>query len=182
MEAILWRRIDQPGLERCVIESVPDGYRLAGTVLMVVAAEPIEIRYSVITDGNWLTRTVGAHVQTPSGDRRLALTGDGAGSWSTSDDPLLELFGAIDVNLAWTPATNTVAIRRLDLEVGEMAETPAVHIAFPAHEIERRTHSYERLAPLRYRYRTGDYQADLAVNEEGLVVAYPGRWTVEAAG
>ena len=180
METILWRRIDQTGMERCVLEPVPDGYRLAGTVLLVVDDSPIEIRYSILTDSAWQPRTVGAHVQTSSGDRRLALNGDGAGSWSTGDEPVLELYGALDVDLAWTPATNALAIRRLDLDVGESAEASTVYIAFPAHEIERKTHCYERLALRRYRYQSGDYQVDLTVNEQGMVVAYPGGWTAEA--
>ena len=55
-----------------------------------------------------------------------------------------------------------------------------MYIAFPAHEIERKTHCYERLALRRYRYQSGDYQVDLTVNEQGMVVAYPGGWTAEA--
>lgn len=180
MSSILWRRLDRTGMERATLESTPDGFRLAGTVLLVEADGPIEIRYSVLTDTEWRTRTVGAHVQTTTGDRRLALNSDGSGTWSAGDDPVLELYGAVDVDLAWTPATNTLPIRRLNLEVGESAETSTVRIAFPAHEIERRTHRYERLAPLRYRYRSGDFETDLTVNDEGLVVAYPGGWTTEA--
>jgi hypothetical protein len=167
-------------MERAILEPTPDGFRLAGTVLLAEPDGPMEIRYSVVTDHNWQTRTVGAHVQTPTGDRRLALNSDGAGSWSAGDDPILELYGAIDVDLAWTPATNTLAIRRLNLEIGESAEAPTVVIAYPAHKIERRTHHYERLAPLRYRYRSGDFQTDLTVNDQGLVVAYPGGWMTEA--
>ena len=180
MSSILWRRLDRTGMERATLESTPDGFRLAGTVLLVEPDGPIEIRYSVLGDSEWRIRTVGAHVQTAKGDRRLALNGDGSGTWSAGDDPVLELYGALDVDLAWTPATNTLAIRRLDLEVGESTEAPAVYIAFPAHEIERRTHRYERLTPLRYRYWSGDFQTDLTVNDEGFVVAYPGRWTTEA--
>jgi len=179
---ILWRRVDRVGMERAVLESTPDGFRLAGTVLLVDDTGPIEIRYSVLTDADWRTRTVGAHVQTNAGDRRMALNSDGAGTWSAGDDPVLELYGAVDVDLAWTPATNTLAIRRLGLNVGESAEASTVLVAFPAHEIERRTHHYERLAPLRYRYRAGDYQTDLTVNDQGLVVAYPGGWTTESEG
>jgi hypothetical protein len=180
MSSILWRRLDRVGMERAVLESAPDGFRLSGTVLLVESDGPIEVRYSVLTDTEGRTRTVGAHVQTPTGDRRLALKSDGAGTWSAGDDPVLELYGAVDVDLAWTPATNTLAIRRLNLEIGESAEASTVYIAFPAHEIERRNHRYERLAPLRYRYRSGDFETDLTVNEQGLVVAYPGRWTTEA--
>lgn len=180
MPSILWRRLDRTGLERATLDATTAGFRLAGTVLLVEDGAPIEIRYSVLTDADWHTTTVGAHVQTPTGDRRLALNRDASGVWSAGDDPVLELYGAVDVDLAWTPATNTLAIRRLNLEVGDSAEASTVCIAFPAHEIERRTHHYERLAPLRYRYRRGDFTTDLTVNEHGLVVAYPAGWTTEA--
>jgi hypothetical protein len=174
--AILWRRLDTPGFDRCELTATPDGHRLAGTALVVFDDVPYEIRYTVITDRRWRTRTVGAHVQGPEGDRRLALTADGEGGWSVSDSPVLDLYGAIDVDLAWTPATNTLPVNRLELQVGEETEITAAYIQFPAHEIKRVSQRYQRIADQRYLYSQGSFRAEVAVDENGLVVDYQGVW------
>jgi hypothetical protein len=180
MTSILWRRIDRTSYERCTLEATASGHRLAGTVLLVDEGVPYEIRYTIVTDPDWFPVTVGINVQGGDNDRTLALTGDGAGSWSVGDAPVLELYGATDVDLGFTPGTNTLPIRRLALDVGESAQLSAIRIDFPQREIEKVSQSYERLAERRYRYQAGDYSTDLTVNEHGLVVAYPAGWMTEA--
>ena len=97
------------------------------------------------------------------------------------EEPILDLFGAEDVDLEWTPATNTLAIRRLDLEVGQSAEVVAAHVAFPAHEVRRRRQRDTRLTATTYRYESGDVTVDLIVDDQGVVQEYPNGWRVAAA-
>lgn len=182
MASILWRRIDRPSYERCSLDATATGHRLAGTVLLVDDGAPVEIRYTVVTDPAWHPTTVGVHVQGGGDDRTLALTGDGSGTWSVGDAPVLELYGATDVDFGFTPGTNTVPIRRLALDVGQSAEITAIRIDYPQRDIEKVTQTYERLAERRYRYRSGDFTTDLTVNEHGLVTAYPAGWMTEAEG
>jgi hypothetical protein len=180
MASIMWRRIDRSSLERCVLETTATGHRLAGTVLTVVESVPYEIRYTVIVDAAWRTTTVGVNVQGTGNDRTLALTADGSGGWTVGDAPLPELSGIVDVDFGWTPATNTLPIRRLGLEVGQSAEIVAAWFGFPERDLDVSPQTYERLAERRYRFRSGDFQTDLTVNEHGLVTAYPGGWVAEA--
>src|SRR2546428_412592 len=46
--------------------------------------------------------------------------------------------------------------------------------------MERLKHSYERLADGRYRYRSGGFTADLAVDGDGLVLQYGVNWKAVA--
>jgi hypothetical protein len=176
---MLWRA-PSGNLDRCSLDQTPAGWRLAGTTLLAIDGAPYEIRYSVVLDEAWGTRTVGAHVQGPGGDRRMALSSDGAGTWSVTDQPVLELFGATDVDLAWTPATITIPIRRLRLGIGESESVVAARVGFPDHEIERATRRYERLTETTYRYTAGDSAMDLTVDENGLVVSDGDLWTAVA--
>ena len=107
------------------------------------------------------------------------LAAGGDGSWAVTDEPVIELFGAVDVWLTWTPSTHTIPIKRLGLEVGESGETTVVKIDFPSHDIDKRTHRYERLAERRYRFSSGPFETDLELDENGLVRVFPGRWTSE---
>jgi hypothetical protein len=181
MTSVLWRRIDGSGLDRSELVAIDRGHRLSGTSLFAADDDPVEIRFSVVLDSAWTTTTVGVHVRTGTGDRSVALTTDGAGMWQVGNDEVAELSGAVDVDFGWTPATNTIPIRRLNLDVGAAAETRVVFIPFPDREIESRTHRYERLAERRYRFQSGDFETDLTVNEHGLVTTYPGSWTALAS-
>lgn len=176
----MWAREDGSGFERCVMEATSGGWRVAGTVLLVVDDVPHEIRYAIQTDQNLTPQTVGAHVQAPGADRRMALRGDGSGSWFAEDRPVLDLYGAVDVNLAWTPATTMLTLRRLGLRPGQSADTVSAWIGFPDHSLRRITEHYERLDATTYRYAAGDVAVDLAVDELGRILEYPARWTAIA--
>jgi len=180
MSTILWQAPGGTSLERCTFEPTAGGWRISGTVLLIAADQPHEIRYSVQTDPDWRTLTVGAHVQSPEGDRRVALRTDGDGAWSANDEPVVDLFGATDVDLSWTPATNTLPIRRLGLEVGERAEIIVAWIRFPEHEIERAAQRYERVAADTYRYTAGEHTVDLSLDAFGRVLSYPDAWLAVA--
>ena len=176
MTTALWRRLDVPGMERCSLERTPEGFRIGGTVLVHLDASPHEIRYSILTDERWRTRTVGAHAQGPSADRRLALQSDGDGSWTVGGNPILDLFGATDVDLSWTPATNTLPIRRLNLAVGASADVSTTFVNFPGHDVARRMQRYTRIDEREFRFESGEFAANLFVDDEGLVTRYEGLW------
>ena len=180
MTGILWTRHDGQGLDRCVVERTATGTRLSGTSLLVVDGAPYEIRYSVITDAAGAMTTVGAHVQGPGNDRRLGLTSDGAGAWTTGGSPILQLFGATDLELGWTPATNMLTILRLGLDIGDSAHVTTAIISFPDPEIERRSQTYERVDETTYRSVSGGDEVVLVVDPAGLVSEHSGGWSMVA--
>lgn len=183
MAAVLWRNRRDGGLDRCSLLAGPTGFRLAGTALLAREGLPYEVRYTVMTDGDWRTRSVGVHVQTPAGeDLRLALTADGEGGWLLGREPLVDVQGALDVDLAVTPATNTLAVRRLALATGEAASLAVVYVGFPDLRPARLEQRYERRAEDRYRYSNPGFAADLLVDADGLVLDYEGAWEAVAGG
>jgi hypothetical protein len=141
---------------------------------------PYEVRYGVVIDEFWRTRSVGVHVQRPGPDNRLAVVADEEGGWSTEEEPLRAVAGCRDVDLAFTPATNTLAIRRLGLEVGEGADLEVTYVQFPELAVSRLEQRYDRLAEDRYLYRNPGFSAELRVGADGLVVDYAGRWETVA--
>ena len=151
-------------------------------MLLISADAPHEIRYSLLVNQQWRVRTVGAHVQGPGGDRRLALRSDGEGAWGTGDDPILELYGAGDVLLTWTPSTHVAAIQRMRLDPGESRETTLAVIDFPGHDIERRTASYSRLSADTYAFDSAEESMRLTVDGDGMVRSVPERWETVATG
>ena len=89
--------------------------------------------------------------------------------------------GCIDLDLNFSPVTNLLPIRRLNLEVGEHAEVKAAWLRFPSFELEPLSQVYTRLNEFTYRYSSGggEFVRDLTVNEVGFVTNYPGFWQAE---
>jgi uncharacterized protein len=81
----------------------------------------------------------------------------------------------VDVDLNVTPATNTLSLRRLNLEVGASAEVVAAWVRFPELTVEPLWQRYTRIAEDRYGYESdGGFTSELRVDELGLVVSYKG--------
>jgi hypothetical protein len=102
---------------------------------------------------------------------------DASGVWRSSGEELPTLGQCSDIDLAVTPATNTLPIRRLNLGVGRNQEVTAAWLKFPDLTLEILPQRYTRLDPQRYRYQSGaGFSAELLVDDLGLVTVYPGGW------
>lgn len=110
----------------------------------------------------------------------VSLRADGAGHWkSVAGAPLAELAGCIDVDIAATPFTNTLPIRRLHLSLGQAANINVAYITVPELRVTPVAQRYTCLnvtpdgGLYRYENLTRYYRADLPVDEDGLVLDYP---------
>jgi len=156
-----------------VLDKAGRGWRLGGTALLAAEQGPVEIRYSVLVNRAWVTQDVEVVISFPNGDVRSPV--QLGALWSEKERPS-EFRDCVDVDLGFTPATNTLPIRCLGLEIGDQAEVSAAWLRWPELRVERLEQRYERLAKDRYRYSSGSFSADLTVDEHGLVVDYQGLW------
>jgi uncharacterized protein len=101
-------------------------------------------------------------------------------SWSRDGKQLPALDQCLDLDLEWSPSTNTLPIRRLGLALGDTKAVAAAWVRFPSLDVERLDQSYERIDERRYRYRSGRFTADLAVDEDGVVLQYGVNWKAVA--
>ena len=172
---ILWQGLTAPSMERFIASVSDNGFELKGLILQTHEDTPYLVRYAIRVDQSWRTRDV--QVELEDGGRRiLSVSADGAGHWSREDGRLNDLDGCLDVDLEWSPSTNTLPIRRLALAIAESRAVTAAWIRFPSLEVERLDQSYERLDQHRYRYRSGRFTADLTVGDDGLVLQYGVNW------
>jgi hypothetical protein len=170
--AVLWEASDG-GSEVCVLERAGRGWRLRGTVLTHEAKQPIELRYAVTVDAAWATTDVEVLVAFAGGSPRELTELDML--WSGTE-PQPEYSECVDVDLSFTPATNTLPIRRLGLDVGDEAEIQVAWLVWPELDVSPVFQRYARLARDRYRYTQDDFEAELTVDEHGLVLEYEGLW------
>ena len=83
----------------------------------------------------------------------------------------------MDVDLALTPFTNTLPIRRLGLGTGESAEIRVAYVELPAFAVTTDPQRYTCLEPeRRYRYESleSGFVREIDIDVNGLVVTYPG--------
>ena len=175
---VVWKNLLLDGRDYCALLHTAEGWLLKGTVIGVVKNQrPMLANYEIYCDENWLThwvqveRTIGKDVKTPS------LIVESRGIWHSSGRELRELHGCEDVDLALTPATNTLPIRRLNLPVGGSESVIAAWVKVPDLEIQPLRQRYTRLTKNSYRYESDTgFTAEIVVDDLGLVTSYPGGW------
>jgi uncharacterized protein len=172
---ILWQGLIAPSMERFILASANGGFELSGLVLQAEAKAPYVARYTIGVDESWRTRRVDVELEN-GGRRTFSMTSDGTGLWSGAGGRLPAIEGCLDVDLEWSPSTNTLPIRRLGLTPGQVKPVAAAWIRFPSLAVVRLDQSYERLSQARYRYRAGRFTADLEVDADGLVLSYGVNW------
>lgn len=180
--AILWRGLDPPGRDACRLSTSDSGHRLAGTAVFAPDGKPCHLRYEVECDAAWRTRA--GRVEGWIGDEsvEMAVVALPGARWEVNGVECAAVADCTDLDLGFTPATNLIALRRLNLWVGEEAEAPAAWIDFPTLEWKRLAQWYRRLSDEEYAYRSPDagYAATLLVTPAGFVARYPGLWEREA--
>jgi hypothetical protein len=87
--------------------------------------------------------------------------------------------GCVDLDLNFTPATNLMPLRRLDLPVGETAEVRSAWLEWPRGILSVLTQRYTRRSATEY-----DYEADLPGSTKftGVLRVEPRGWVLDYAG
>lgn len=143
---------------------------------MLLARPAQEIRYEVRCDAKWRTREARVRAATRAGVREMRLTVGAGGRWRLGGREIAALRGCVDVDLSFTPATNTLPIRRLRPRRGATVDVETAWVLVRGWRVVRARQSYTRLAARRWRYRSQTFAADLTVDAAGLVVRYGGLW------
>lgn len=182
-ETIFWRRVDGPGHEAGRLLSHGSGWRLAGTAVFSHDGDGCSLEYLIECDAAW--RTAAARVSGWVGSRPvdLRVVADPALRWRLNSAECHVVEGCRDIDLSFSPSTNLLPIRRLNLRPGEAAEIRAAWLRFPEFVLEPLDQVYSRIDLTTYRYESGRgaFQALLRTNAIGFVTSYPGLWeAVEA--
>jgi len=179
--AIVWKSIFLNGHEYCRIWHDSEFNYVSGSAVFSTDHRPTRLDYSIRCDSQW--RSVSAEVSGWLGDEEVDI---GIivqnGVWIMNDKEQKDVEGAIDVDLNFSPSTNLLPIRRLNLKVGDAAEVSAAWLRFPSFKLEPLPQIYRRIDEYSYRYESGGgtFVKELRVNSLGLVTSYPDIWEAES--
>jgi uncharacterized protein len=145
MRTLVWSGLDAPRMEIARVEVDSDDLRAEGTQIGVA----YELRYR-LDDG--------------------ALELEIVGGRSARVEPADADF----VDLGFSPLTNTLPILRDDLHRGGGPRDYVMALVdVPSLEVSRSEQRYEPIGPDVVRFRSGDFEAVLELDEDGFVVRYP---------
>lgn len=174
----LWRWIPRVGLERFELARDAGVWILRGTIVTEAEGDATAAAYEVRCDDAWHTLSAEVAIDGGSGRRSLHIETSN-GRWLVDGRHVAEVDTCRDIDLGWSPSTNTVAIRRLQLAVGaESGPLTMAWLRFPELTLEPLPQAYTRLGEHLFRYesRDGSFRADLTVDEEAMVIDYEGIW------
>ncbi|WP_262029824.1 putative glycolipid-binding domain-containing protein [Microvirga sp. Mcv34] len=162
------------GMEHVDVRPADGGLTVSGVVIAKADETEFGLSYRLRLDALWRTkdvilRTTAGHV--------LHLESDGQGHWQENGKVRPDLQGCIDIDIQATPLTNTLPVRRLDLETGESSDIRLCYIAVPDLIVTAANQRYTALdAGTLYRFESleSGFTADLPVDEDGFVLDYPG--------
>jgi len=179
---VIWEAEGGIGQEHLTL-SDRNGVIIADSFAIVKPGDqPIRVRYQILCDANWVVRGVGLTTELAHGSPTVVeIRSDGRGHWTNSDgSPLPHLDGCVDVDISTTPFTNTLPIRRLELQPGQSETIHVTYINVETLAVEPWEQRYTGIEPgaVRYESDTGGYfRRDLEIDEDGLVRNYPGLFT-----
>jgi uncharacterized protein len=181
--SILWRRLDTPGHESARLFYQADSWNLEGSAVFSHERQPCRLDYHIVCDSGWQTRLARVDGWIGNSPIEIAITVNPAQRWLLNEHEYPTAAGCIDLDLNFSPSTNLLPIRRLNLAVGQEREVRAAWLRFPSFKLEPLAQLYRRIDETTYRYESGDgsFVTDLSVNEAGFVIRYPNFWETEGA-
>jgi len=164
----MWVALEDRGFEHLLLSLSPV-IKADGIIVRDNGEASYRAQYIIECDLSWRVRHV-----TIAG--KLTLTADGEGRWRDASGPLPALDGCFDVDILASPFTNTLAIRRLQLDERASATIDIVFIDPRDGQFHRSTQRYTRLSEATYHYASLEsrFESTLPVDDDGLLIEYPG--------
>jgi len=164
----MWAALEDRGFEHLLLSLSPT-IKADGIIVRDNGETSYRAQYTIECDSAWRVRQVDI-------TGKVILTSDGAGHWRDASSPLPALDGCFDVDILASPFTNTLAIRRLQLDEGASATINIVFIDPRDGQFHRSTQRYTRTHERMYHYASleSGFESDLPVDDDGLLIEYPG--------
>jgi uncharacterized protein len=128
--------------------------KLEGTAVFAHEQLACRLNYHIVCDSRWLTRfaRVAGWVGNKVIEIEIAVSPDQ--NWRLDEEDIPEVAGCIDLDVNFSPSTNLLPIRQLNLVVGEEMEVRAAWLRFPGFELEPLIQLYRRTTENSYLYES----------------------------
>lgn len=175
MKTLIWKGIAFQSLEYFNLTEHDKGSRMNSRIIGCYEDKIYTVDYQLIIDLHWNIQEFVIESEVNTGKNKL--TGKKLqNEWEINNviNPDFKGFPFIDISL--TPFTNTLPINNLKLAENDSQEIKVIYIDVLNNLIKPVTQQYTRIATYTYHYDNlqTDFKSDILVDENGLVVNYPG--------
>lgn len=187
---LLWRGVDEWLAEAASVDLAGDGLRAAGVQF---GAEPVPYRldYRLDASTGFVTRELEISAVGEGWRRRLMLRHDGSGGWRSEvdskgeppgerrDDEPPDLVRARDIDVGFSPLTNSMPILRHGLHRSGSHDFVIAFVSVPDLRVIAASQRYEHVgvggegAIVRFLDGESDFSAELELDGDGLLRFYP---------
>lgn len=167
MTEVIWHGIETPSIERCRLMEGTEGVEVRSRF----ETANVVCEYLLTASPTWAFRTLTLTV----GETALEVVRDAAG-WSVDGAARPDLSKAHEVDIAISPLSNTLPIRRLGLDIGQSADIVTAYVTVPGLSVTTDPQRYTRVSEDQFLYesRDSDFRRTVDVDADGLVLTYPG--------
>lgn len=177
---ILWRRLDLPGHDACRLWTDSGMWRIEGMAVWDDARGPAQIAYEISAGDDWITHSARLMGRVGPQAVSLSIHRDSTGNWRVHGEAVPEVTGLQDIDLGFTPATNTLPIRRLRAARQDSADIAAAWLDPGDWQLKPLPQHYRQQGPDRWLYRSASgFETIMTIDGNGLVTDYPPVWIKE---
>lgn len=178
ISSVLWTAIGKPGHETAHIYGDDDGWYLDGVAVFLYERQPVRMDYLIECDPEWRTFHIsidGWIGQDPVG---IEIDVEDDGIWMLNGARVAAVERCVDIDLNFSPITNTLPLRRLNISPGHSEKVRAAWLRFPSFRLELLEQTYTRVdeKTVRYESSTG-FTADIEIDANCIVIDYPDGWS-----
>ena len=176
---VMWVSLDEQAVEHLRLVTTKEGVSADGLIIHLDQAGSFRLRYRIDCDSAWQARKLELSRLDESANT-LVMHSDGKGHWTNNQgESISRLNGCRDIDIHYSPFTNTLAIRRLALRQGETGKIDVAFINVPDMKVSAVQQRYTLLKNTpegglyRYESLASGFTTELPVDSDGLVIDYP---------
>jgi hypothetical protein len=172
---ILWTGIEYYSIENCLVTINKDFTLVHSAVVGRYHGKVYNVDYRIVANQFWQTTSLEINFCINGIKGHIKLEGSGQGNWKLNGEQCEKFNGCIDVDIPLTPFTNTLPIRRLKLSPGHSQEIFVIYCDLLENDIYPVRQKYVCVSDTMYHYENipNDFEADIEVDDAGIVVDYP---------
>lgn len=172
---VLWTGREYYSLENCLIHVADTGVHVNSVIVGKYEDKLYRVEYEVVMNQFWQTTFFEVKSRHSNIMQHFRFEGDGKGTWRCDGKIASQFEGCIDIDIPLTPFTNTLPIKRLKMGKGSANEIKVIYVDLLEQQIIPVRQKYVSLSESVYHYENipNDFEADIIVDEYGLVVDYP---------
>jgi hypothetical protein len=174
---VFWNQVLEHGSEHLVLQE-ENIIEANGLAVGVVNDAVCRIKYHVICDTDWNVTMV--KVEDLLNKKEILLTKTKDNKWLDEGNRIREdLHSCSDVDIMVTPFTNTLPIRRLNLDLHGAREIAVMYVRIPNLNVAKLHQRYTYVSDdqigkvFKYDNLTSGFTSELRIDADGLVTDYP---------